>query len=187
MRERFDDALGVVAAWCAGRSALARTLLLLWLAYVGLRHLGDSDYHSLLGALNLGLHEAGHLLFGWQPFDFLAIAGGSLLQLAAPLLSAVMFARQPDYFACTFCGAWLSTNLYDVATYMADARELDLPLVSVGGGEVVHDWNAMLTTLGLLEWDTRLAGLVRLAAFLAMWLSVTAGAWMLWRMARTDH
>src|SRR5207253_2494489 len=48
-------------------------------------------------------------------------------------------ARQPDWFAVTFSGAWLATNLYGVATYVADAREMDLPLVTVGGGEPGHD------------------------------------------------
>jgi hypothetical protein len=107
---------------------------------------------------------------------------GPLLQVAAPLVSARMFTRQPDYFAAAFCGTWLATNLYNVAAYVADARAQDLPLVSVGGGEVTHDWSYMLGVLHLLEWDTRLAGLVRLAAFLVAWSSVAAGAWLLWEM-----
>jgi hypothetical protein len=186
--ERLDDALeearDAIARWCEGRSAVVRLPLLVWLGYVGLRHLGDADYQSLFAGLNLGIHEGGHLLLSWQPFDFLTVAGGTLLQLAAPVISGVMFARQPDYFACAFCGGWLSMNLYNVATYMADARELDLPLVNVGGGEGDHDWNYMLATVGLLDWDTRLAALVRILAFLIMWGSLAAGSWMLWRMAR---
>jgi hypothetical protein len=155
----------------------------LWLAYIGVRHLGDTDYASLFGAIDLGIHEAGHLLFSAFG-QFLSVAGGTLTQLAAPIISALLFVRQPDYFACAFCGGWLSMNLYNVATYMADARELDLPLVNVGGGEAAHDWNYLLSTLGLLDWDTRLAALVRVLAFLVMWSSIAAGAWMLWRMAR---
>ena len=188
MLEWLDDALeearDAVGRWCEGRSAALRAPLLLWLAYVGIRHFGDTDYQSLFGGLNLGIHEGGHLLFSWQPFDFLTVAGGTLLQLAVPVISALMFARQPDYFATAFCGGWLSMNLYNVATYMADARELDLPLVNVGGGEGDHDWNYMLAAVGLLDWDTRIATLVRICAFLTMWGSIAAGSWMLWRMAR---
>jgi hypothetical protein len=179
------EAREAVSSWCEGRSAVLRAPLLLWLAWVGVQHLRDTDYQSLFFGLNLGIHEGGHLLFSWQPFEFLTVAGGTLLQLAVPVLSAMMFARQPDYFASAFCGGWLSMNLYNVATYMADARELDLPLVNVGGGEGDHDWNYMLAAVGLLEQDTRLAALVRVAAFLVMWGSVAAGAWMLWRMARS--
>lgn len=184
MHETIDNAVAAIREWCRDRSAAVRAPLLLWLAYIGIRHLGNSDYNSIFGGLNLGIHEAGHLLFSWLPGEFLAIAGGTFLQLAIPVLSAVMLARQPDYFGAAFCGGWLSMNLYSVATYMADARQLDLPLVNVGGGEVIHDWNSMLATLGLLQWDTRMASLVRVLAFLTMWGSVALGAWMLFLMTR---
>jgi hypothetical protein len=102
------------------------------------------------------------------------VAGGTILQLAAPVLSAAMFLRQPDYFAVTVSGAWLATNLYNVAAYMADARAQDLPLVTVGDGECVicHDWAYMLGHLGLLSLDTTLAGAVRIQAFFVMWASL---------------
>jgi hypothetical protein len=175
------------AEWCAGRNWVVRAPVLLWLAYVGVRQVVDPSYTSIFGPLNLALHEAGHLLFAFLPGDFVTVAGGTLLQLAAPVLSAVMFLRQPDYFALTVCGAWLATNLYNVAEYMADARAQELPLVTVGDGECVicHDWGYMLGQLGLLSFDTSLAGLVRVLAFVIMWSSLAAGAWMLWRMART--
>jgi hypothetical protein len=178
-----------VEEWCAGRSALVRAPLLLWLAYVGIRHVADPLYTSLFGALNLGLHEGGHLLFGYLRGEFLAVAGGTVLQLAAPGMAAVMFLRQPDYFAITVCGAWLATNLYNVAAYMADARVQELPLVTVGDGECVicHDWAYMLGRVGLLSLDTTLAGLVRVVAFILMWSSLAAGGWMLWRMTRNEN
>lgn len=181
-----QDIRDEVAAWCAGRSWLWRAPILLWLAWIGLRHLADPLYDSLFGALNLGLHEAGHLLFSWLPGQFLAVAGGTLLQLAAPLMAAAMFIRQPDYFAVPVCGAWLGMNLYNVAAYMADARAQVLPLVTVGDGDcgaICHDWTYLLDTFGLLRFDTALAWLVRVAAFVTLWASVAAGAWMLRKMA----
>ena len=56
-----------VQDWCAGRSWLVRAPLLLGLVYVAVRHIADPLYTSLFGALNLALHEAGHLLFGYLP------------------------------------------------------------------------------------------------------------------------
>ena len=185
-RAGLDELAEEIDDWCAGRSWLARAPLVLWFAWIGVRHLADPLYESLFGALNLGLHEAGHLLFSWAGL-FLAVAGGTLLQLLAPLLSAVMFLRQPDWFALPICGAWLATNLYNVATYLGDARAMELPLVTVGDAEaVIHDWNYLLGAMGLLRLDTFLAGGVRVVAFVLLWGSLAVAVWMLVRMARAD-
>jgi hypothetical protein len=185
LRETLDRAKALLEKWCAGRLWYWRAPLVLYLAYVGIRHLLDPEYSSLFGGINLGIHELGHLLLLWAP-QFLTVLGGTLLQCAAPVIAAVLFVRQPDYFAVPVCGAWLSTNLYSVATYMADARRLELPLVTVGaeGGDVEHDWNYLLDALGILSWDTTLAALTRGLAFLLMWSSLALAAWMLWVMAR---
>jgi hypothetical protein len=182
--EAVDGAREAVFEWCREHSALPRIPLVLYMAWIGVRHLADTDYASWFAALNLGIHEGGHLLFGWQPWQFLTVAGGTLLQLAAPLASAWMFCRQPDYFAVAVCGGWLSTNLYGIATYAADAQELDLPLVNVDGGEADHDWAYMLEAVGLIEWDHTLAFLIRVVAFAVMWSSVAAAVAMLRLMAR---
>jgi hypothetical protein len=183
-RTHLEELAEEVEGWCAGRSWLARAPLVLWFAWIGLRHLADPLYESLFGALNLGLHEAGHLLFSWTG-RFLAVAGGTLLQLLAPVLSAVMFSRQPDYFALPICGAWLATNLYNVATYLGDARAMELPLVTVGDAEaVIHDWNYLLGAMGLLRLHAFLAGGVRVLAFVLLWGSLAVAVWMLVRMAR---
>lgn len=175
-----------VAEWAEGRLWWVRAPLLLYFAYVGARHLADSEYASLFGGINLGIHEGGHLALMWAPHFFM-ILGGTLFQCAAPIVAAWLFLRQPDYFAVPVCGAWLSTNLYSVATYMADARALELPLVTVGGGDADHDWNTMLDALGIITWDTKLAFLVRAVAFVLMWGSLAAGAWILALMARAPR
>ena len=175
-----------IGAWCAGKVWQWRAPILAWLAYIGVRHLFDPMYTSLFGGLNLGIHEGGHIAMGWAP-EFFMVAGGTLFQLAAPLIAAFLFLRQPDYFAVPFCGAWLSINLYNVATYVGDAREMGLPLVTVGSGEggVEHDWNYMLSALHLINLDTAIAGLIRVLAFALMWGSILACAWVLRKMAKT--
>jgi hypothetical protein len=43
------------------------------------------------------VHEAGHVLF--SPFgELLEVAGGSITQVAAPILVALLFLRQREYF-----------------------------------------------------------------------------------------
>lgn len=56
MRERLADLREKDDVWCQGRSPLFRAPQLLWMAHVGIRHLFDSDYTSVIGALNLAIH-----------------------------------------------------------------------------------------------------------------------------------
>lgn len=174
-----DDA----RAWAAGRMWVPRALLLLYLAYAGWRHLTDPAYGSIFSGVTLTIHELGHVLFG--PFgEWLAVAGGSITQLAAPAAVALILLRQRDYFGVAVGGAWLSMSLSNLAVYVGDARAQDLPLVSLGGGDVVHDWNYLLGSVHLLPHDTQIAGLVRLAAFAALAASTWLGAWLCVVMAR---
>lgn len=170
-----------VRDWSRGRLWALRIPLLLWFCYIAYHHLADPQYTSLFGGINLGIHELGHVLFA--PLgQTLSVAGGTLTQLAAPLAAAVMFVRQPDWFAVTVAGAWLATNLYNVAVYVGDARAMALPLLSLGGGDAIHDWHYMLSGMGILDWDGGLATLLRLLAFVVLWSSIAAGIWITWLM-----
>ena len=171
-------------AWCAGRSWAVRLPLLLWFAYILVRHWADPEYQSLFGPLNLGIHELGHFVFGWLG-TFLGMAGGTVLQCLAPVLSMAMFFRQPDFFAVAVCLGWLSTNFFNVARYAEDARAMALTLVRPGGGEVVHDWNYLLEATGLLERDRAIGFLFRAAGSVSMLAALAAGGWLLWKMSRS--
>ncbi|OQX56238.1 MAG: hypothetical protein B5M53_02420 [Candidatus Cloacimonas sp. 4484_209] len=179
----FQRVRNKIEIWCKGRNWYLRAVLLIFLIYVGCRHLFNPFYTSIFGGLNLAIHELGHLVFRFAG-EFIMVAGGTILQLAVPLVSAVMFVFQQDYFAVTVCGVWLSTNLYSVAAYVGDARAQVLYLVTVGGGEPIHDWHYLLSHLHILSWDTSIATFIRLMAFISMWGSIVVGVWMLWIMAR---
>jgi len=181
LSERWTDA----TAWAGeGRSWPLRAVLLAVLAYFGLRHLADPEYGSIFSGITLGVHELGHLLF--SPLGhWLGAAGGSIMQVAAPVAVAYGFLRQRDYFAIAVAGAWEAMSLSNLATYVADARAQELPLVSPVSGDPEHDWNYLLSSVGMLRQDTLLAGLVRLAAFAALASSLAFGAWLCVRMARS--
>jgi hypothetical protein len=173
----------IVIEGTEGRWWLPRLPLLVWLAYIGVHHLANPEYQSLFKPLNLGIHELGHFVFA--PFgQFLEISGGTILQCLVPVLSVGMFLRQRDLFAAAFSVGWLATNLFDVAVYVGDARVLVLPLVSPGGGFVIHDWNFLLERLGWLRLDTTFAGLIRAAGFACMAAALAACMGTLWIMAR---
>lgn len=145
----------------------ARLPVLAWGAYTWIRHLRDDDYQGIAKGLNLALHEIGHILFGIFG-EFLGILGGSLFQCLCPGIAFAMFLKQGDRFALAFCFAWLGTNLYDVASYIADARAMELDLVSpFAGDEIIHDWNWLLSETGLLRQDLALAGSTRFLGTLA--------------------
>ncbi len=69
-----------------------------------------------------------------------------------------------EYPTIQFGAFWLGENLLYAATYIADARAMQLPLV--GGGE--HDWNIILSKLHLLRSDTAIADVVRFLGWAIM-------------------
>ncbi len=189
-RSGFWDRAGDLAArhrdqtadWAKGRFAVLYAIPLLAMGYFAVRYSLDATYVSVFDGINLAIHEAGHLLFRFFG-TFIMIAGGTALQLMAPLGCCVYFYRRPDYFGVAFSGFWLAANCYHVATYVADARAQILPLVTVGGGVPIHDWNYLLSTLGLLDLDGTLAWMIRAAGFTIMWASIAYGAWLVRRIA----
>ncbi|MEO6324665.1 MAG: hypothetical protein ABIT01_04195 [Thermoanaerobaculia bacterium] len=185
MKERWEEFLAEALDWSAGRLVIPRALLLLYCAQAGVRHLLDPFYGDFFGGITFGIHELGHVVFmGLGPF--LASFGGTFWQLAVPVIAGVLFVRQPDYFGIAIAGCWLSFSLFGVALYLSDARTMDLPLVGLGS-DPQHDWNYMLSRLGLLAWDTRLAFLVRAAAFAVWAAAIGFGARLVLQMHRTSR
>ena len=168
-------------AWCAGRLWQVRIPVLLYLVGVWLAYARDPRHQSIFSGINLGIHELGHVVFGpWN--DVLAALGGSLLQCTAPLIAAVLFLRQRDYFAIAFALTWFGTNLFEVAAYAGDAVAMTLPLVTPGGGEPIHDWNYALATLGWLRHTQTIAAIHRGSAHLAMAVGLAFGGWLVTQM-----
>lgn len=95
----------------------------------------------LLGWVDLGVHELGHLLFMAAP-DLVRVTMGNGLQTLLPLLVAVAYALgRRDWPAAGLCLAWAGTTLQDASVYIADAPTQALPLLFPGG---THDWGYIL-------------------------------------------
>ena len=165
-----------------GKSWLARVPVFIGLAYILLRYLFNPGYSSILSPLDLGIHELGHLLTSFLG-QAVCVASGTLAQLAVPIFSVFNFYRQKDFFAIAVGLGWLSVNLFEVARYCADARALSLPLVSVFGQEgVVHDWEYLLSKVGLLPYDTAIAAGIRILGDGFLLCSLAMALWVLWVM-----
>ncbi len=102
--------------------------------------------YIFLDNVNLLIHESGHLIFGFAG-ELIMLLGGTITQLLIPLLFGKYFLSNRKYFESLFCLFWLGDNLINVSTYIKDAQSMTLDLV--GGG--IHDWNAILTKVNLLN------------------------------------
>ncbi len=170
--------------WAEGRFPFLRLALLIFFAYIWVRHQNDWLYSSIFKGLNLGIHELGHFLF--QPFGkFLYVAGGTIAQCGAPIIGMFIFLRQKDYFGIAVAFGWLSTNFYDVGTYAADARLRELPLVSPFGMEAQHDWTYLLTEMNLYTKDQAVGLFFRRLGWMSMLICLVFGMWLLFQMFKT--
>ena len=118
------------------RLALRLLVPLLTGAYAWSRF-ADAEHWDLLDDVNLAIHEAGHLVFGFFG-DWLQFAGGSLFQVLVPLVFAGYFTARRQRFSASVVLGWAGASLLNVARYVADARAQELPLL--GGDNAIHDW-----------------------------------------------
>ena len=112
------------------------------------------------------------------------IVSGSIMQLAVPLGLVVYFVKQRDYFAVTVAGGWLSSSLFNVASYIADAQAQQLPAISLDlDATSTHDWNYLLTQWQVLDQYKPISQGVGIVALFVWFLSVVWGAYLCWLMA----
>jgi hypothetical protein len=129
------------------------------------------------------IHEGGHLLFRFFG-EFLAVAGGTILQLSVPLMLAAFFIFQRQIPGTAFCLFFFFEQFLPISTYMADARAQELPLLTVGDGDyIIHDWAYLFGRLGLLDHDTAIAHAVRVLGWVGM---IATLAWTIWRSLQTN-
>ena len=139
-------------------------LYFLWCAW-------DPAQWHLIDGVNLLIHEAGHVVF--RPFgEFLMIAGGSLFQVIMPAAFVVYFIRSGKPFSAALVLFWVGESILNVSVYAGDSIALQLPLL--GGQDSIHDWNYMLSTVGMLPSTAKIAALIRMAG------TLTIAAALLW-------
>ena len=150
----------------------------------------ELGYIPLLSDIDLAVHEFGHMLFMPFGIQFLGntmmILGGSLTQVAFPLVFVGYFLRKQDdgrrrdLFAAMVCLWWSGINLLSVAIYCADSRAGQLMLLdgSTGQESDGHDWNNLLTRWGRLQHDIGIARGMRAVAALVCVASIIVAVWI---------
>ena len=138
----------------------------------------DDGFLSVVDHANLVFHEAGHVIFGILG-QTPGLYGGTLGQLAIPLIVGVAFRMQREPVSFAIAGVWFFQNFLNIARYMADARAQRLPLV--GGSD--HDWVNILSRWGALASDTAIANVVTAAGWIGM---AAVWGWLVWRWAHSS-
>lgn len=127
----------------------------LWCAY-------DPANAVFLHNINLAVHETGHLIF--RPLgEFLMIAGGTIFQIVVPTIFFGYFIWHEKPFSAAIVLLWVGQSLTDVYVYAADAVVMQLVLTSglTGSEGGFHDWNYLLSKMGLLGQTKLIANLIR--------------------------
>lgn len=145
--------------------AVLLSLYFLWVAATPMQG-------SFLDLVDLPIHETGHLIFRILG-EFMMIAGGSLFQVIFPAVFVGYFVWHFKYYSAAIVLFWVGQSIINVYVYAADAQVMQLVLTSgfTGSEGSFHDWNYMLTRLGLLESTKTVAGLIRAVGTLTIILT----------------
>ncbi|MCD6587827.1 MAG: zinc ribbon domain-containing protein [Candidatus Fermentibacteraceae bacterium] len=148
----------------AGRLALF-TFLVFW-SFIFMVHTIESNYagKSFMHSVNLPFHETGHIVFMFFG-SVMHSLGGSLGQVIMPLICMlVLLAKTRDTFGASVALWWMGESILDTAPYINDARIMQLQLLGGNTGASApygfHDWNFILTELGLLKHSHLIAVMV---------------------------
>jgi hypothetical protein len=170
MREYLEclfDELGLNEPWKPVSHLVLAAWLVFYVAFLGYAFSAHGGF-LFIDMANLIVHEGGHNLFGWFG-PTIGLWGGTLLQWLVPFLLGVYFFTRRETTGFVFCLFFFFENWLYTATYMADARAMVLPLVTTGDPEFAeHDFHAIFSSLGVLDYDTKIAMTVRLLGWCGM-------------------
>lgn len=138
------------------------TIYFLWIAYAPI-------HGSFLDLVDLPIHETGHLIFRLFG-EFMSIAGGSIFQIIFPAVFVGYFIWHFKYYSAAIVLFWVGQSILNVWVYASDAATMQLVLTSglTGAEGSFHDWNYMLTRLGLINSTKQIAGIIRLIGTLTI-------------------
>jgi len=121
------------------------------------------------------IHESGHGVCYILPCpEFIMVLNGTVFQLLFPAGIAYYYKRKGNRFAMYIAFFFVGFSLHYTAWYISTAHEgLYLPASkSFLGVDAYHDFNYLLTAMGLMQYESFIAGLTRFIAYLLMIVSV---------------
>jgi hypothetical protein len=171
------DALHVYA-----RAALFALLVIygVWLALMDVPSWQMSS--SLIHLPMVPIHEFGHVIF--RPFgEFMHLLGGSLFQVALPLVfGGIFLVKNRDPFAAAAMLWWSAVAVMDIAPYVYDAQVPQHVLLTGRTGETgAHDFIDVLGDLGLLTRAQAVGYVVHRFGVVMLAASFVWAGWLVWR------
>ncbi len=127
-----------------------------------------------IDGVNLIFHEAGHSIVFFLG-EFVQIAAGSIFQILVPAVLSLYFFGKKQFFSASLLLFWVGQSFVNISVYAKDSILMNLPLL--GGDSTIHDWNYMLTNLGLLEYTAFIGGAIW---FLGAFIILSAFILSLW-------
>ena len=121
------------------------------------------------------VHEGGHgVCYILHCPEFITMANGTIFQLLFPALIGYYYYKKGNRFASLIALFFVGFSLQYTAWYLSTAHEgLILPAhKSFLGVDAIHDFNYMLSAMGLLAYESLIAGITRFVAYLIMLVSV---------------
>ena len=121
------------------------------------------------------IHESGHgVCYILACPEFIMVLNGTVFQLLFPAGIAYYYKRKGNRFAMYIALFFVGFSLHYTAWYISTAHEgLILPAnKSFLGVDAYHDFNYLLSAMGLMQYESFIAGLTRFIAYLLMVVSV---------------
>ena len=174
------DEVSVLAVYA--RAALLVVLILYGWKLAAMDIVSWEIGSSLMHAPLLPIHEFGHILF--RPFgEFMTLIGGSLLQVALPLvLGGIFLVKNRDPFAAAVTLWWSAVSVLDVAPYAYDAQAPQHVLLTGRTGDTgAHDFIDVLGMLGLLTRAQTVGYAMHRFGVAMLIVSIAWAGWIVWR------
>lgn len=142
--------------------------------------------YRFLDRVDLVAHEAGHLFFSYFG-QFIMIIGGTIGQLFVPVTITIYFIARQEFYSSSVTIFWTGQNMFNISVYLKDARAMELPLVTIGGGDAIHDWNYILSHIGFLNLDHVMGNVVYGIGLLLILAAVVIGFYFSFEMDDTKE
>ncbi len=121
------------------------------------------------------IHEAGHGVCYILPCpQFFMVLNGTLFQVFFPAGISYYYRKRGNRFAMYIALFFVGFSLHYTAWYISIAHEgILLPAhKSFLGVDAYHDFNYLLSAMGLMPYESLISGLTRLMAYVLMLISV---------------